>query len=113
MGRYCPMTLADLAGHLSRAANRSLLSGIRRFSSVEMQRALERHGEGLIRVIPVIVRPADWQHTPLGELQALPKGAKPVVEWAVKDRAWLSVAEGVRRALIDALPPKLVIYSLQ
>ena len=68
--------------------------------SVEMQHALEKHREGRILVIPVIVRPVDWERTPLGELQALPKGAKPVVEWAVRDRAWLSVAEGLRRALI-------------
>jgi TIR domain len=67
--------------------------------SIEMQRTLEKHREGRVLVIPVIVRPADWQHTPLGDLEALPKDAKPVVEWARRDRAWLSVAEGIRRAL--------------
>jgi hypothetical protein len=67
--------------------------------SIEMQRTLERHREGRVAVIPVIVRPADWQHTPLGELEALPKDAKPVVEWAHRDRAWLSVTDGIRRVL--------------
>jgi hypothetical protein len=67
--------------------------------SIELQRALEKHREGLVLVIPVIVRPADWRHTPLRELQALPKDAKPVIEWASRDRAWLNVAEGVRLAL--------------
>lgn len=67
--------------------------------SVEMQRTLEKHREGRVLVIPVIVRPADWQHTPLADLQALPKDAKPVVEWPRRDRAWLSVTEGLRRAL--------------
>jgi hypothetical protein len=47
----------------------------------------------------VIVRPTDWEHTPLGELEALPEDAKPVIEWARRDRAWLNVAEGVRLAL--------------
>jgi hypothetical protein len=67
--------------------------------SIEMQRTLGKHRQGRVLVIPVIVRPADWQHTPLGELEALPKDAKPVVEWARRDRAWLNVIEGIRRAL--------------
>jgi hypothetical protein len=69
--------------------------------SIEMQQALEKHREGRILVIPVIVRPADWEHTPLRELQALPAGAKPVVEWKNRDRAWLNVAVGLRRALVQ------------
>jgi hypothetical protein len=67
--------------------------------SIEMQRALEKHREGRVLVIPVILRAADWQHPPLDGLEALPKNAKPVVEWALRDRAWLSVTEGIRRAL--------------
>jgi len=67
--------------------------------SIEMERALKKHQEGRFLVIPVIVRPADWQHTRLGDLQVLPKNGKPVVEWASRDRAWLNVAEGLRLAL--------------
>ncbi len=67
--------------------------------SIEMQHALEKHRGGRALVIPVIVRPADWQHTPLRDLEALPKDAKPIVEWAQRDRAWLNVIEGIRRAL--------------
>ena len=74
--------------------------------SIEMQRALEKHREGRALVIPVIVRPADWQHTPLRDLEALPEGAKPVIEWARRDRAWLSVAEGVRLALVSSSQAK-------
>jgi lambda repressor-like predicted transcriptional regulator len=75
--------------------------------SIEMQRTLEKHREGRVLVIPVIVRPADWQHTPLADLQALPKDAKPVVEWPRRDRAWLSVTEGLRRALATVLAKPL------
>jgi CHAT domain/TIR domain len=74
--------------------------------SVEMQRALNKHQEGRGLVIPVIVRPADWQHTPLRDLEALPEGAKPVIEWARRDRAWLRVAEGVRLALASSSQAK-------
>src|SRR5215470_15647951 len=36
---------------------------------IEMQRALERHQRGEARVIPIILRPCDWQHSPLKDLQ--------------------------------------------
>ena len=68
--------------------------------SVEMTRALERHREGRIRIFPVIVRPTDWRHTPLRELQVLPKDGKPIVEWASRDRAWLDVTDRLRQALM-------------
>lgn len=29
----------------------------------EMKRAVQRHEQGLARVIPIILRPVDWQHT--------------------------------------------------
>jgi hypothetical protein len=66
---------------------------------VEMERALQKHRAGRILVLPVIVRPADWQHAPLSELQAVPKDGKPIVEWAIRDRAWLDVTAGLRLAL--------------
>jgi TIR domain len=47
---------------------------------VEMKHALERHKRGEATVIPVILRPIEWQDTPIGKLQALPKNGKPVVD---------------------------------
>jgi hypothetical protein len=67
--------------------------------SIEMECALKKYQEGRNLVIPVIVQPADWRHTRLRDLQALPKDGKPVVEWAIRDRAWLNVVEGLRLAL--------------
>src|SRR4051812_26495644 len=37
---------------------------------IEMKRALERNADGSATVIPVIVRPCDWQKSPLGGLLA-------------------------------------------
>ena len=39
---------------------------------VEMQRALARHAAGDACVIPVILRPVDWQGTPFAHLQCVP-----------------------------------------
>src|SRR4051812_2446839 len=39
---------------------------------VEAKRAIERHEAGEARVIPIILRPAMWEGSPFGHLQALP-----------------------------------------
>src|SRR5215510_12260119 len=42
----------------------------------ELQRAMDRESVNQARVIPIILRPTDWQSSPLGTLQALPKNTK-------------------------------------
>jgi hypothetical protein len=71
----------------------------------EMQRAMERHAAGTARVIPIIIKPCDWQDTPFSKLQVLPKDAKPVVSWSDRDEALLNVVQGIRRA-VDSLAKK-------
>jgi tetratricopeptide (TPR) repeat protein len=64
---------------------------------VEVERAMKKHAVGEAHVIPVILRPSDWKHTPFGNLQALPKDAKPVSRWSDRDAAFIDVAEGIRQ----------------
>jgi hypothetical protein len=64
----------------------------------EMRAALKRHRKGAARIIPIILRPVDWQGTPIGRLLAAPKDAKPVTTWHRRDDALLDVATSVRRA---------------
>jgi TIR domain/Macro domain len=66
---------------------------------VELARALERHRRGEAIVIPVILKPADWQSTGLAGLQALPKDSKPVSTWADHDTAYLNIAQGLHRTI--------------
>ncbi len=68
---------------------------------IEMQRAMERHRSRGALVIPIILRPVDWQHAPFARLQALPSGARPITEWSNRDKAFLDVATGIRRAVED------------
>jgi hypothetical protein len=67
----------------------------------ELQRAIERENSHQARVIPVILRPTDWQNSPLGTLQALPKNGKPITLWANRDAALLDVEKGIRKAIED------------
>jgi len=65
----------------------------------ELTRALERHRAGQARVIPVLLRPVDWEGSPVGALQALPKNAKPVTEWRNRHQAFREIVRGIREAL--------------
>ena len=72
---------------------------------VEMQRALPRHAEGSARVIPVILRLCDWQHSPFALLLAAPTDGKPITRWPDRDAAFLDVVRLIRAALPAAHPP--------
>lgn len=66
---------------------------------IEMKRALERRNAGEAEVIPISLRPADWTGMAFSELQALPKGAKPITRWDDQDEALLDVAKGIRKVV--------------
>lgn len=66
---------------------------------IEMQRALERHARGEARVIPIILRPCEWQQAPFAHLQALPHNGKSAAEWNNLDAAFLDITQGIRKAL--------------
>lgn len=61
----------------------------------EVARALERHENGEVKVIPIIVRDVNWMRTPFAKLQVLPKDGKAISKWQDKDSAWREVSEGI------------------
>jgi hypothetical protein len=63
----------------------------------EMTIALRRNEAGTARVVPVIIRPVDWQDSPIGKLQALPNDGKPITLWKNRDLAWWEVSQGIRQ----------------
>src|SRR5436305_14497924 len=67
-----------------------------------MKRALERHRIGTARVLPIILRPVDWENTPFSDIQVLPSGGEPVTLWPNIDEALQNVAKGIRK-VVDAL----------
>jgi hypothetical protein len=40
--------------------------------SIEMKQAIDRHHAGVVRVIPILLRPTDWQGAPFEKLKMLP-----------------------------------------
>src|SRR6266516_311595 len=80
--------------------------------SIEMKQAIEQHKRGEACVIPIILRPTDWQIPPLDKLQALPKDAKPVTMWQNRDAGFLNVAQGLRKVVEEltrksSIPPAI------
>lgn len=65
----------------------------------EMKRAMDRYEAGEAIVIPVILRPCDWNSAPFGRLQGAPKDAKPVITWEHKDEAFVDIARAIRDAV--------------
>jgi hypothetical protein len=66
---------------------------------VELQRALERAERGEAKIIPIVLRPCEWQESVLGKFMALPRDGKPVTKFADLDDAFLEIAKGLRAAL--------------
>jgi hypothetical protein len=65
---------------------------------IEMKRALARHQAGSARIIPVILRSCDWQHSPFGHLRATPKDGVPISRCPDRDEAFLQVSRDIRSA---------------
>ena len=79
----------------------------------EVQAALQRHKAGTVRVIPIILKPVHWQNTPLGQLQALPTGAKPVTQWNDHDAAFEDVVRGIQGIVREDVQKKEKISTLR
>jgi tetratricopeptide (TPR) repeat protein len=74
----------------------------------DMQLALERHKRGEARVIPIIVRPCDWQSSLFAHLQYLPRDGQPITTWTHPDEAFVDIVAGIRQVVEDLvlLPAK-------
>jgi hypothetical protein len=68
---------------------------------LEIQRAMERHQSGEARVIPILLRPVDWQGAPFSHLPVLPKNHQPVTTWPNQDQAFQEIAEGIRQVAME------------
>ncbi|MDY4350375.1 toll/interleukin-1 receptor domain-containing protein [Pectobacterium sp. CHL-2024] len=68
---------------------------------VEMKKALELHNENKSVVVPLIIRPCDWQAAEFGCLQGLPKDANPISKWDNEDEGWLDAVNGIKSLIAN------------
>lgn len=76
---------------------------------IEMKRAMERHEHGEARVVPVILRPCDWQGAPFGKLKAIPTDGKPVTKHQTLDDAFLDITRAIRGLAQQLRPASTVM----
>jgi hypothetical protein len=69
--------------------------------TTELQRALRRHKAGEAKVVPVFVRPCDWEGLDFANLQGLPSSTLPISDHSNRDAAWKEVAEGIKQVAVD------------
>ena len=65
-------------------------------SSVELNAAMARHDRGTTRVLPIILRPCDWQGSAFGNLLVAPKDGKAITDWRSRDKALMDVVQTIR-----------------
>ena len=69
----------------------------------EMHRAMQRHRAGTARVIPILLKPTDWEGSPFSGLQMLPRDAQPIASSPDRAAAFLSVVQEIRQ-LVETWP---------
>lgn len=74
------------------------------FNHDEIQQALERHRSGHLLIIPLLLRPCDWQSTLVAHLQCLPRNGKPITQWDDRDEALFSTAQELRHIITSRRP---------
>ncbi|HNL06763.1 MAG TPA: TIR domain-containing protein [Chitinophagales bacterium] len=65
----------------------------------ELQPALERHKAGTVQLVPIILRPCNWQESPIAFLNALPQKGKPISAYQDRDEAWLEVVTALQKII--------------
>lgn len=82
------------------------------FDEAEIRQALKRHQSGQILLLPLLVRPCDWQSTLLAPLQCLPRNQRPVSKWEDQDDAFLSIVQDLRQIIAGRKPAPVPIAPL-
>ncbi len=68
-------------------------------NNVELKHALEREKQGLVKIIPILVRTCDFESSPLNNRHSLPVGKKPIEEWDNKEAAYVNIVEQIKKIL--------------
>ncbi len=71
------------------------------YYSREMTYAIQRSKEKKAIIIPIILRPCDWdlEEFPFRKYEVLPSNEKPVTEWSNQDKAFQDISRGIRKAV--------------
>jgi TIR domain len=68
---------------------------------IELSRAIQRGKANEATIIPILLRPCDWEELSFSEYQVLPKNQQPISSryWRNQDEAFREVAKGIREVV--------------
>jgi hypothetical protein len=66
---------------------------------VELSGALEKAERREAIVIPVLLKPCEWNRTVLQNFRCLPRNERPIRKWRLPDEGLLEVAKGIRETV--------------
>ncbi len=79
----------------------------------EVRYALERRQRGQLLIIPILLRPCDWQSTFAAHLQCLPRDGQPVTTQENQEAALFEVTQEIRRQVAALKLPASPLSPLQ
>lgn len=65
----------------------------------EMEQVWQRCSQGDVTVVPVLLRPCDYQGTPISQMLFLPEKDKAITQWSNRQAAMREVAKGIRHVV--------------
>jgi hypothetical protein len=83
------------------------------YDNHDMQQALERHRLGQLLIIPILIRPCDWQSTSVAHLQCLPRDGIPVTMSENQDAALLPIAQEIHQLITSQHFPATHLSPVQ
>ncbi len=102
----------QINAHLEQADLIVLLLSADFFDSNEcialMEQALRRYQHGAAHLIPLLLRPVEWQESPLAPLSCIPSNQLPVTEWTNQDAAFGECVREIRQILDPTASTRIV-----
>ena len=65
----------------------------------DLAKALQRHRDANIRVIPILLKPCTWDELAFSSLQVLPRNRVPVSLWKNRDTAFSHIVEEIKKVV--------------
>lgn len=64
--------------------------------AVQLNKALQRQTDGKTRIVPILLRPCNWQNLRFSEYQVIPRNLTPVTRWTQgQDAAFQQIVEEI------------------
>ncbi len=99
--------LQQIHDHLDQAQVIIFLLSAEFFASDECMALMERALKGSAHVIPLLLRPVDWETSKLTDLACLPANGQFVTTWDNQDQALYTCVDDLRQLLgLPAVPPQ-------